>query len=38
MRKTYLIITILVTLIGCKKEETVISNKKTQNPNCINAL
>lgn len=30
MRKTYLIITILVTLIGCKKEETAISIEKKQ--------
>ena len=30
MRKTYLILTILVTLIGCKKEETAISIKKNQ--------
>lgn len=30
MRKTYLIITILVTLIGCKKEEMAISIEKKQ--------
>jgi len=30
MRKTYLIITILVTLIGCKKEEKAISIEKNQ--------
>ena len=30
MRKTYLIISILVTLIGCKKEETAIFIEKNQ--------